>query len=81
MRTRAELIRAFSASPLCIGIPGAMPQADSDVTPLVPTRTVPQKRRTIIAASPLIRHSSFELRRLAHHEADTNQNLRCYKCE
>jgi hypothetical protein len=31
-----SLIRAFSASPLCIGIPGAMPQADSDVTPSAP---------------------------------------------
>ena len=34
LTTRTDLIRAFSACPLSIQIPGAMPQADDDIAPL-----------------------------------------------
>jgi hypothetical protein len=37
LRMHAELIRAFSACLLGIQIPGAMPQADSDIAPLART--------------------------------------------
>src|SRR5439155_10621947 len=36
LRTRAELIRAFSACLLGTQAPGATPQADSDIAPLAP---------------------------------------------
>ena len=64
LRTRPDLIRAFSAWLLGIPIPGAMPQADNDIAPLAlnPHRSAEMPRNNCdvaINSSFLIRASGF----------------------
>jgi hypothetical protein len=64
LRTRAELIRAFSACLLGIQIPGAMPQADNDIAPLAlnthrSAETPYNNCGVVINSSFVIRSSSF----------------------
>jgi hypothetical protein len=64
LRTRAELIRAFSACLLGIQIPGAMPQADNDIAPSAlnthrSAETPYNNCGVVINSSFVIRSSSF----------------------
>jgi hypothetical protein len=64
LRTRVELIRAFSACLLGVQIPGAMPQADNDIAPLAlnthrSAETPYNNCGVVINSSFVIRASSF----------------------
>ena len=62
LTTHSELIRAFSACLFGTEVPGAMPQADSDIAPLAPnTHGSAQTAGFVINSSFVVRASSFSL--------------------